>query len=425
MIVLWFSNTPANAVEYINDGPFGGGWLKSLDKALQAEVELHVAFYYPKPLDTFKYINTTYHPICIKNWKFKAIIGLLWGSFTDQDDLPEYLRIIKRVNPDIIHIHGTENPFGCVMSAIRIPVIVSIQGCMTVYFHKYSGGFTKSNFRKSRLNHIRSIRQFVRQRSFIREWKDYKRMMMREQKNLEYTRFVMGRTLWDKRITSVLSPQSVYFHGDELLRSAFYDRMWKFTHKEKLIIHTTSSNSPFKGFETICETLFELNKILDQGVEWQVAGVSIYDNIVKVTKAKLKHKFPKSGLICLGNLNEHALIDKMCNASIYVSPSHIENSPNSLCEAMILGMPCIATFAGGTGSLLKDRVEGILVQDGDPWVIAGAILEVYRNAEIAKEYGRKARARALIRHNKDRIITELLNSYQEVITCNGKDNFDS
>jgi hypothetical protein len=33
---------------------------------------------------------------------------------------------------------------------------------------------------------------------------------------------------------------------------------------------------------------------------------------------------------------------------------------------MIIGMPCIATFAGGTASMLKSDEEGILIQDGDP-----------------------------------------------------------
>lgn len=41
-------------------------------------------------------------------------------------------------------------------------------------------------------------------------------------------------------------------------------------------------------------------------------------------------------------------------------PSHIENSPNNLCEAMILGMPCIATDAGGTSTLLSNMKDGLL-----------------------------------------------------------------
>ena len=105
----------------------------------------------------------------------------------------------------------------------------------------------------------------------------------------------------------------------------------------------------------------------------------------------------------------------MLEADIYVMPSHIENSPNSLCEAMIIGMPCITTLAGGTPSLLKDKEEGLVIQDGDPWSMAGAILELHHNPEIAFTYGRNARKRALKRHDPDKIVDELLDIYREIV----------
>jgi glycosyltransferase involved in cell wall biosynthesis len=96
-------------------------------------------------------------------------------------------------------------------------------------------------------------------------------------------------------------------------------------------------------------------------------------------------------------------------------PSHIENSPNNLCEAMILGMPCIATFVGGTGSLLNDGHEGILIQDGDPWSMAGAIVELKEEFDRAISMGEHARKRALIRHDKDRIASELQGIYSNIL----------
>jgi len=81
---------------------------------------------------------------------------------------------------------------------------------------------------------------------------------------------------------------------------------------------------------------------------------------------------------------------------------------------MILGMPCIATYAGGTSSLIKDKEEGLLIQDGDPWSMAGAIHELLSNEIEAIEFGKRARERALIRHDKERIVSELLAIYKIV-----------
>jgi glycosyltransferase involved in cell wall biosynthesis len=105
----------------------------------------------------------------------------------------------------------------------------------------------------------------------------------------------------------------------------------------------------------------------------------------------------------------------MLNAHIYVMPSHIENSPNNLCEAMILGMPCIATFAGGTGSILQDGVDGILVQDGDPWAMAGAIIELINSPERLVFYAKNARTKALKRHDISNTVNQYLTIYTKIL----------
>jgi len=125
--------------------------------------------------------------------------------------------------------------------------------------------------------------------------------------------------------------------------------------------------------------------------------------------------YPVNGPRFLGNLNERELIQAMLKAHIYVMPSHIENSPNSLCEAMILGMPCITTLAGGTTSLLKDKKEGLVIQDGDPWSLAGALLEILDYPEVASQYGENARITALARHDPEKIVKDLLAIYNSII----------
>ena len=75
----------------------------------------------------------------------------------------------------------------------------------------------------------------------------------------------------------------------------------------------------------------------------------------------------------------------------------------------------IATFAGGIPSIIEDKKDGLLVQDGDPYALTGAILELKENRNYANELGINARARAIIRHNPERIINDLLNIYSSII----------
>lgn len=414
MKVLWFSNTPASGSEFLKIKGVGGGWLSSLDKELSHKIELHIAFYYPKYAEDFEHLGIFYHPICKKNWKLEFILNRLRDNFIDKQDFIVYVNLINRIKPDLIHIHGTENPFGCIINKVDVPVVVSIQGNIAVIYHKFLSGIKKKGLSviKSKLNRIIDFPYY---HSFRKSYNECSKMRKREIQNFQDLKFVIGRTDWDKRITRVLAPGSTYFQSEEILRDSFYEKKWGLVQGNKLIIHTTNGNSPFKGFETLCHSLHLLNE-LNVEIEWRVAGIKEDDLIVKIVKKQLHKNYPKNGLVLLGVLNESELINRLLEANLYVMPSHIENSPNNLCEAMILGMPCIATFAGGTGSMLNDGHEGILIQDGDPWALAGAILELKNDPLKAINFGKAARVRALLKHNKASIIQNLIETYKTIIS---------
>jgi glycosyltransferase involved in cell wall biosynthesis len=151
---------------------------------------------------------------------------------------------------------------------------------------------------------------------------------------------------------------------------------------------------------------------------WIVAGLDSNSYCVRVVTKWLCIDLEEIGIRLLGNQDEKQLADLLTTSDIFCQASHIENSPNSLCEAMMIGMPCVATFAGGTSSILSDGEEGRLVQDGDPYALSGVIIELYKSFEKAKLFGAQARVRALSRHDKYRIISELLDVYRIIVNKN-------
>ena len=420
MKVLWFSNSPALGSEFLNKDTKikgTGGWMYALNSVLQNEVELSVAFHYPYEKSKFSYQNTSYFPVYTGNIIIENLKKRFLRKVYNEEFIKEYLSIINEVQPDIIHVHGTENSFLSILGKTNIPVVISIQGNLTIYQHKFFSGFHGKYLRTKNENISWKSILFGRD-SFYRGYKRMQAMAYIEQVHLISAQNIIGRTDWDKRITRILAPNSNYFVGNEILREGFYSQTWdnKFG-KGKITLFTTNGNNYYKGFETVCHAL---NLLINIGleVEWRVAGVSENSLINKIAKKHLGKNYPTFGLHLLGSLDEHNLIDELKQSHIYIMASHIENSPNNLCEAMILGMPCIATLAGGTGSLLKDGEEGILIQDGDPWVMAGAVYELINDSENAIAMGAKARKRALLRHNKPQILKELLETYTIIIKSN-------
>jgi glycosyltransferase involved in cell wall biosynthesis len=416
MKVLWFSNSPAAA--YSDKLKGTGGWIMSLDKALQQRVELHVAYHYPYREDPFQKGKTWYHPI----YKGNIITENLKQRFFPyyhKDLVDVYLKIVDDVKPDIIHIHGSENVYHRIAERTNIPIVLSIQGNPTVISQKFLSGF-HGKYLYTKIGKI-GFQTFVFGRSsFGSELRSLIWLSHIEQIDLPKIHNVIGRTDWDRRITRIFAPNSRYFVSNEALRDSFYQNKWyKEAPQDKIIIHTTNGNNYYKGFETLCYALHLLNQI-DVNVEWRVAGVSEKSEINKITRKFLGNNYPQKGLVLMGSLDEKGLLDSLITSHLYVMPSHIENSPNNLCEAMLLGMPCITTHAGGSDSILINKKEGLVIQDGDPWSMAGAILELKNDWTTAILYGKQAREHALKRHDRDKIVDDLIETYRTIIEENHK-----
>jgi glycosyltransferase involved in cell wall biosynthesis len=230
----------------------------------------------------------------------------------------------------------------------------------------------------------------------------------------------MGRTDWDRRVCSVLSPASTYYHCEEIIRDTFFKQQWSQSVQKEKVLFSTIQPNIYKGLETVLETAVLLKKILPFSFVWKIAGISPEHSIVKMFERKKGARFSENGVELCGSLGLEALVEHELKADLFIHPSHIDNSPNSVCEAMLLGLPVIATASGGTGSLLNDGEEGILIQDGDPFAMAGAISELLENTEKATAMGIAARKRAMLRHDPVKVSATLFDTYRLILEAEAK-----
>ena len=67
----------------------------------------------------------------------------------------------------------------------------------------------------------------------------------------------------------------------------------------------------------------------------------------------------------LGRIDAEEMKKQYLSCQVFVCPSVLENSPNSVGEAMLLGVPCVAANVGGIHNILTDGGDGFLYPPGD------------------------------------------------------------
>jgi glycosyltransferase involved in cell wall biosynthesis len=122
-------------------------------------------------------------------------------------------------------------------------------------------------------------------------------------------------------------------------------------------------------------------------------------------------KFGKENVRVLGFKRD--LENYLAQGSVYVFPSRLEGSAKTIYEAAACGLPMITTREAG--DVVRDGVEGIIVQPGDVDAIAAAIEHLYRHPEIVASMSAAARQRAVENFTWDHYRTRLLGAYERAI----------
>jgi glycosyltransferase involved in cell wall biosynthesis len=80
---------------------------------------------------------------------------------------------------------------------------------------------------------------------------------------------------------------------------------------------------------------------------------------------------------------------------VFVLPTLYEGHPFSLAEAMMMGLPCVASRVSGIAEILQDGEQGLLVEPKASKALAQAICHLLDNPELCEQLGQRARKRSL------------------------------
>jgi glycosyltransferase involved in cell wall biosynthesis len=357
-------------------------------------------------------------------------------------------KILDETKPDIVHCFGTE--YGHTLAVARClgdssKLLISIQGLCSVCSKVFLADLPKKLVERS------TLRDYLKQDNMIQQKNKFELRGEREIDAISMAGSLAGRTAFDRYYCHQWNQDAHYYISNEVLRSEFYTGSWSESNSKRHRIFVSQGDYPIKGIHYM---LLAMPGILEKypDATLLVAGKNVIrqrkwmDTLKRSSYGKyLLEIIAKNHLSKVvtftDSLREGEMKGAYLRSDLFVCCSTMENSPNSLGEAMLLGLPCVAADVGGIPDVFTDGVDGILYhgfrsadvsfyeenertgvreEQMDELVhnLKQAVLTMWSDREKMKEYGRNARAHAMITHDPEKNYQELIAIYKDIYARN-------
>jgi len=344
-------------------------------------------------------------------------------------------RILDDFAPDVIHCYGTEYPHTLAMCKAcpdKDKILISIQGLCSVYAPTYLADLPEKAIKSV------TFRDWLKKDSLVKQKIKYEKRGLMEMEAIKLAGNVAGRTHWDLYYAQLWHPEVRYHKLNETLRSCFYEGRWQADEAQPHTIFLSQGNYPIKGLHYMLLALAKIRKRYED-VRIVVAGDSIiryetWKDKIKISaygkylRSLIKKLKLEEQVAFLGSLTGEQMKEQYLKCGLFVCCSTIENSPNSLGEAMLLGVPCVSAETGGICSIFTGDEDGILypgfrTDETNPGLekqaedLAQAVMEMWSNAERMEQYCQNATDHAARTHNRENNYRRMLEIYEDIINA--------
>ena len=417
MKVLWTVNLipAAVSVKLGKTSEVLGGWVESMAAKLSENNDIELGIVCK----------------CEENLNFCEVIdgityfSLYYTSSTSLSELESKCNeIVTKFNPDIVNIEGTEFLHARAMQLSaknhNIPAVVSLQGILNGQYAYQCGQlpvddmmFSKSltNIFSAWIMHLRKTR-----------W--YKPRMKPEKEIIENADYILGRTTWDRAHSYAINPNAKYYPCSRILRAPFYEEKWSLEKTERHSIYVGNGYNALKGAHFVVMALPYLIREYPD-VKVYIAGYKPFQENDKRSVLKKGYAAYLKKLIYdlgvqdhiefTGPLKAPQVAQMLSKVNAYVLCSTIENSPNTLGEAMMVGTPCVSAYVGGVSDMAEDGKEALFYRNDDPKLLAWNLKRIFDSDELALSLSEAGKKKARITHDPERNAQLLIDAYTDIL----------
>lgn len=416
--VLWLCNLmPGFIAKALGlPGTNKEGWIAGMSSVVRSHNDIELAFAFP----------------CNQAGMQGRIKDISYYGFLEDGDHPEsyddrleeqLVKICEEYNPQVIHCFGTEYPHTLALvrnERLSKISVIHLQGIMEHYANAYYSDLPEKVINR------RTFRDIIRKDSIVQQKEKYLARAKFEKEVLKLACNVCGRTDFDREYALSVNPKVNYYKLGETLREQFYTGKWDIDKAKKNTIFVSQGNYPLKGVHFAIRSVGKLKKKYPD-IKMYVSG----DNVTRFETLKEKIKLSSYGKYLRDLIHENDLSDNVffvgqkdademkqlyLESNLFLVSSVLENSPNSLGEAMMLGMPVVSARVGGIPSMVTDE-QVLLYEYNDVDQMADCIDKILSDGEFAVRLGESGQARGEINHGKESNYQAMLEIYKTISSC--------
>ncbi len=316
------------------------------------------------------------------------------GKSTSKSKLKTWVSEIRRINPDLIHIWGTEYSIGYDLAKEikEIPIVYRIQGAINS-ISKYPNGNLPVRIMKKELSLLERLKanKYKKDARFMEKQAEMELSMISE------SAAIFADNEWALMQYHIKMPKlPVYF--DQLpIRNVFFENAWELDKATPHSLFCLAGRTAYKGLHQAIEAVALLKEefpdillripgsIASRNPKW------LFEPTYITYLRKLIEKYGlEKNVEFLGALSSEQMAEYMLKSQVFIMPSVIENESTTLREAMTMGMPAVAAFAGDIYEVVVHKETGLLYRYEEYEHLAYFIKTLFNDTKFAVEMGQRA-----------------------------------
>ena len=414
--ILWICNIMPLVIakkEKVEKNVYGG-WISGMLNGLLKSKEYDLGVGFPNENKVKGTVDGLYYQSFQLDSKFSRCY---------QKSVENQIRdIIDEFNPDILHIFGTEYIHS--LAAINAfnnheKTVINIQGLVSICSEHYCLGIPE----KVRRGY--TLADMFLKRAPKYSQRDFKRRGGYERLAIKKAGHIIGRTDWDRACVQRINPCVKYHFCNETLRDVFYELpKWNYEKCRKHTIFMGQASYPVKGFHFAIEAIYELKKSFSD-LKVFIAGTDIrnitwkkrllMDSYTDYLLKKIKKYNLENTIEFTGDLSAEAMRKQYLRCNVFLLTSTIENSPNSICEAMLLGVPVVSSDVGGVKNFIIHEDNGYIYPCDEPYMAVYYIKKIFNDEKSAQKMGQRASDSMELIVDRKHNAEELKKIYDEIM----------